>query len=100
MNQSPNDFNNPEKVREWYLGIHAVFKHIQQKNNWSKQKAWYKLKIELINAVGSKSFIPDDLDWVEGILIEEKRPTTQECLRVAQRYPLQTPLLDSLKKFI
>ena len=100
MNQSPNDFNNPEKVREWYLGIHAVFKHIQQKNNWSKQKAWDKLKIELINVVGSKSFIPDDLDWVEGILIEEIYPTTDECLRVAQRYPLKTPLLDSLKKFI
>ncbi|KGF89394.1 MULTISPECIES: hypothetical protein [Prochlorococcus] len=100
MNQFPKDFNNPEKVREWYLGIKAVFKHIQQKNNWFKQKAWDKLKIELINAVGSKSFIPDDLDWVEGILIKDIRPTTQECLRVAKRYPQKTPLLDSLKKFI
>jgi len=100
MKQSPNDFKNPEKVREWYLGIHVVFKHIQQKNKWSKQKAWDKLKIELINAVGPKTFIPDDLDWVEGILIEDIYPTTDECLRVAQRYPLKTPLLDSLKKFI
>ena len=100
MIQFRNDFNNPEKVREWYLGIHAVFKYIQQKNGWTKQKAWDKLKIELINAVGPKSFIPDDLDWVEDILIKDIMPTTQECLRVAQRYPLNTPLLDSFKKFI
>jgi len=100
MKQFPNDFNNPEKVREWYLGIHSVFKHIQQKNNWSKQEAWDKLKLELINTVGYKSFIPDDLDWVEGILIKDIIPTTEECLRVSQRYPLKTPLLDSLKKFI
>ena len=100
MNQSPNDFNNPEKVRAWYLGIHAVFKHIQKKNHWSKQKAWDKLKIELINEVGYENFIPDDLDWVKVILLEDKFPTTEECLRVAQRYSNKTPLLDALKKFI
>ena len=93
-------FNNPKKVRQWYLGIHEIFKHIQEKNNWSKQQAWYKLKIELLNAVGSKDFVPDDLDWVKDILLEDKFPTTEECLRVAQRYSNKTPLLDALKKFI
>ena len=100
MQFSSDNFNNPQKVRKWYLGIIAIFEHILKKNNWSKKKAWDKLKIELINGVGSKNFVPDDLDWVHGILVEDKKPTTQECLRVAQRYPNETPLLDALKKFI
>ena len=100
MSEISDDFNNPQKIRQWFLGIHVIFKHIQKKNNWSKQEAWDKLKIELINEVGYENFIPDDLDWVKGILLEDIFPTTEECSRVAQRYPNTTPLLDSLKKFI
>ena len=100
MNGVKGNFKNPQKIRQWYLGIHAIFKHIQKQNNWSKQEAWDKLKIELLNEVGYENFIQDDLDWVKGILIEDIFPTTEECLRVAQRYSNKTPLLDSLKKFI
>jgi len=100
MNLLSNDFDNPEKVRKWYLGVHAIFKHIRETNNWSKEYAWDKLKTELINSVGSRNFVPDDLDWVKDILLNDKQPSTEECLRVSQRYPNQTPLLDSLKKFI
>ena len=100
MSGVSNDFNNPEKIRQWYLGIHEIFKQIQKINNFSKQEAWDKLKTELINEVGYENFIPDDLDWVKDILLEDKFPTTEECLRVAQRYSNKTPLLDALKKFI
>ena len=54
----------------------------------------------MIISVGPKNFVPDDLDWVKGVLLDDKKPSTHECLRVAQRYPNQTPLLDSLKKLI
>ena len=101
MSEISDDFNNPQKIRQWFLGIHVIFKHIQKKNNWSKQEAWDELKIELIHEVGGVgNFSPDDLDWIKSLLIDDKLPTTQECLRVAQRYPNTTPLLDSLKKFI
>ena len=100
MNRVSDNFNNPQKIRQWYLGIHAIFKHIQKQNNWSKNEAWDKLKIELVNQVGYENFIPDDLDWVKNILLENRFPTTQECLRVAQRYSDKTPLLDALKKLI
>ena len=101
MNGFCDDFNNPAKVSKWYIGIHAIFKHIQKINNWSKQEAWDKLKIELIHEAGGVgNFSPNDLDWIKSLLIDDKLPTTQECLRVAQRYPNKTPLLDSLKKFI
>ena len=100
MNGLCDDFNNPAKVSKWYIGILAIFKHIQKKNNWSKEEAWDKLKIELVKQVGYENFIPDDLEWVKGILLEDIYPTTQECLRVAQRYPHTTPLLDALKKLI
>ena len=94
------DFNNPQKVKEWYLGIQVIFKYLQKKHNFNKKEAWEKLEIELINAVGYENFIPDDLDWVKFILLYDKYPTTEECLRVALRYPNKTPLLDSLKKFL
>ena len=100
MNRFSNDFNNPEKVREWYLGIRFIFEHIRKNNNWTQKEAWDNLKIKLINALGSKNLVPDDLDWVKGILLHGKEPKTDECLRVAQRYPNKTPLLDALKKFI
>ena len=100
MNLSSDNFNNPKKVREWYLGICLLFNHIRNKNKWSKQEAWDKLAIQLINTVGSENFIPDDLDWIKSILYHDKFPTTEECLRVAQRYPDETPLLDALKKLI
>ena len=82
------------------MGIHAIFKHIQIKNNWNKKQAWEELRIKLINEVWYEKFIPDDLEWVKGILYYDKFPTTHECLRVVQRYPNKTPLLDALKKFI
>ena len=100
MNFSADPFNNDKKCREWYLGIHSIFKHIQEKNNWNKYEAWNKLEIELINNVGSKNFIRDDLNWVKSILLDYINPTTEECLRVAKRYPNTTPLLDSLKNLI
>jgi len=85
INRYSYDFNNPRKIKEWYLKIHEVFNHIMIKNNWSKTEAWHKLKIELINTVGSKNFVPDDLDWIKGILLNDKEPTTEECLRVAKK---------------
>ena len=48
----------------------------------SKQEAWDKLKIELINEVGEKEFIPDDLEWVRWLLLHGKAPTKQEAIRV------------------
>ena len=93
-------FNNHKNVREWYLGIHRIFKHIQETKNWNKYEAWNKLKIELINTVGPKNYVRDDLDWVKSILLDDIKPTTEECLRVAKRYPNTTPLLDSLKNLI
>ena len=98
MSEISDDFNNPQKIRQWFLGIHVIFKHIQKKNNWSKQEAWDKLKIELINAVGEGDLIPDDLEWVRGLLLHGNKPTTEEAMRVAQRYPNSTPLIDALAK--
>ena len=96
MNQ--NLIENTEAVTKWYVGIQAIFKHIQICNNWSKQEAWDKLKIELINAVGEGDLIPDDLDWVRGLLLHGKKPTIEEAIRVSKRYPDTTPLIDSLAK--
>tara|TARA_B100001109_G_scaffold131899_1_gene107272 strand:- start:172 stop:483 length:312 start_codon:yes stop_codon:yes gene_type:complete len=93
-------FDNPKKVRKWFLGIHQIYSFIQEKNFWSKEQAWDKLKIELINNVGSNNLILDDLEWVKGILVDHIEPSTDECLRVSQRYPNQTPLLDALRKFV
>ena len=91
---------NAEQVRKWYLGVKTIFEHIQVRNNWSKQEAWNKLKIELINAVAEREFVPDDLEWVRGLLLHGKEPTTEEAVRVSRRYPDSTPLLDSLEKFV
>ena len=96
MNQ--NLIENTEAVTKWYVGIQTIFKHIQKCNNWSKQEAWDKLKIELINAVGEGDLIPDDLDWVRGLLLHGKKPTIEEAIRVSKRYPDTTPLIDSLAK--
>ncbi len=95
-----DNFNNPQKVRKWYVGIHSIFKYIQKKHNCNKKEAWDKLEIELINEVGYENFIPDDLDWVKDLLLYDKFPSTEECLRVAQRYPNKTPLLDALYKLV
>ena len=89
---------NTEQVRKWYAGIQTIFEHIQERNSWSKEEAWEKLKIELINAVGESDLIPDDLEWVRGLLINGIEPTTEEALRVSKRYPDSTPLIDSLGK--
>tara|TARA_Y100000813_G_scaffold159732_1_gene120026 strand:+ start:447 stop:746 length:300 start_codon:yes stop_codon:yes gene_type:complete len=93
-----NLIKNVEDVKKWYLGIQAIFKHVQLCNNWSKQEAWDKLKIELINAVGEEEFVPDDLEWVKGLLLNGREPTTEEALRVSKRYRDSTPLIDSLAK--
>ena len=100
MKRVSDDFNNPHKVKEWYLGIHVIFEHLQKRYKWNKQEDWDKLEIELINAVGHENFFPDDLDLVKGLLVYDRYPTTEECLRIAQRYPDKTPLLDSLRKLI
>ena len=89
---------NKEDVTKWYEGIQTIFKHLQVSNKWSKQEAWDKLKIELINAVGEGEFIPDDLEWVRGLLLYGKKPTTEEAMRVSKRYRNSTPLIDSLAK--
>ena len=96
MNQTL--LENTEAVIKWYEGIQTIFKHLQVSNNWSKQQAWDKLKIELINAVGEGELIPDDLEWVRGLLLHGKKPTTEEAIRVSKRYPDSTPLIDSLAK--
>ncbi len=89
---------NTEAVTQWYEGIQTIFQHLQVSNNWSKQEAWEKLKIELINSVGEEKLIPDDLEWVRGLLLHGKTPTTEEALRVSKRYRDSTPLIDSLAK--
>ena len=89
---------NREAVIKWYEGIQTIFKHLQVSNNWSKQQAWDKLKIELINAVGEGELIPDDLDWVKGLLLYGNTPTIEEAIRISKRYPDSTPLIDSLAK--
>ena len=88
---------NEQAVRMWYSGIQSIFKYIQLTNNWTKQQAWEKLRIELINAV-EDDLVPDDLDWVKSLLLDEREPTTEEALRVSQRYTESTPLIDALKK--
>ena len=96
MNQ--NLLENKEAVIKWYEGIQTIFKYLQVSNNWTQQEAWDKLKIELIKEVGEEEFIPDDLEWVRGLLLHGKRPTTQEAIRVSKRYRNSTPLIDSLAK--
>ena len=89
---------NKEAVIKWYTGIQTIFEHVQKSNKWSKQEAWDKLEIELINAVGEGELIPDDLEWVKGLLLQGQTPTTEEAIRVSKRYPDSTPLIDSLAK--
>ena len=96
MNQ--NLIENIEDVKKWYLGIQTIFDHIQLCNNWSKEEAWDKLKIELINSVGEGELIPDDLEWVKGLLIDGNEINIEEALRVSKRYPDSTPLLDALSR--
>ena len=96
MNQ--NLLENEEAVTKWYVGIQTIFKHLQEVNNWSKQEAWDKLELELIKSVGEGELIPDDLDWVKGLLLHGKITTTEEAIRVSQRYRNSTPLIDSLAK--
>ena len=96
MNQ--NLIENIEDVKKWYLGIQTIFEHIQLCNNWSKEEAWDKLRIELINSVGERNLIPDDLEWVKGLLIDGNEINIEEALRVSKRYPDSTPLLDALSR--
>ena len=96
MNQ--NLIENIEDVKKWYLGIQTIFDHIQLCNNWSKEEAWDKLRIELINSVGEGELIPDDLEWVKGLLLHGKKINVEEALRVSKRYPNSTPLIDSLSR--
>ena len=96
MNQ--NLLENEEAVIKWYVGIQTIFKHLQEFNNWSKQEAWDKLEIELIKSVGEGELIIDDLEWVKGLLLHGKITTTEEAIRVSQRYRNSTPLIDSLAK--
>ena len=96
MNQ--NLIENIEDVKKWYLGIQTIFEHIQLCNNWSKEEAWDKLKIELINSVGEGELIPDDLEWVKGLLMDGNEINIEEALRVSKRYPDSTPLLDALSR--
>ena len=96
MNQ--NLIENIEDVKKWYLGIQTIFEHIQLCNNWNKEEAWDKLRIELINSVGEGELIPDDLEWVKGLLIDGNEINIEEALRVSKRYPDSTPLLDALSR--
>ena len=91
-------FENVEQVRKWYLGVQLTFKQIQKQNNYSKKQAWEKLKIELFKSVSKEDFVQIDLEWVEGLLLHEKIPTTEEVSRFEKRYPNQTPLIDALAK--
>ena len=93
-----NLLEHEEAVIKWYVGIQTIFKHLQEVNNWSKKEAWDKLEIELIKAVGEGELITDDLEWVKGLLLHGKITTTEEALRVSQRYRNSTPLIDSLAK--
>jgi len=96
MNQ--NLIENIEDVKKWYLGIQTIFEHIQLRNNWSKEEAWEKLRIELIKSVGEGDLIPDDLEWVKGLLLYGEKINIEEALRVSKRYPNSTPLIDSLSR--
>jgi len=96
MNQ--NLIENIQDVKKWYLGIQTIFEHIQLRNNWSKEEAWEKLRIELIKSVGEGSLIPDDLEWVKGLLLDGEKINIEEALRVSKRYPNSTPLIDSLSR--
>ena len=96
MNQ--NLIENIEDVKKWYLGIQTIFEHIQLCNNWTKEEAWDKLRIELINSVGEGELIPDDLEWVKGLLMDGNEINIEEALRVSKRYPDSTPLLDALSR--
>ena len=96
MNQ--NSIENIQDVKKWYLGIQTIFEHIQLCNNWSKEEAWEKLRIELIKSVGEGDLIPDDLEWVKGLLLHGEKINIEEALRVSKRYPNSTPLIDSLSR--
>ena len=93
-----NLLENEKAVKKWYVGVQTIFKHLQEVNKWSKQEAWDKLEIELIKSVGEGELIPDDLEWVKGLLLHGKITTTEEAIRVSQRYRNSTPLIDSLAK--
>ena len=58
-----------------------------------REEAWDKLEIELIKSVGEGELIPDDLEWVKGLLLHGKIATTEEAIRVSQRYRNSTCLL-------
>ncbi len=92
--------NNDEKVSQWYFGVQKIFSQIQFRNNWTKQEAWEVLKQELVNSIDKKDFVPDDLEWVKDLLLHNKKPSTEEAMRVSKRYIDKTPLLDSLAKFV
>ena len=98
--QKQIEYKNKEQVKKWYKGIQAIFEHIQVTNKWTKEEAWDKLQVDLINSVEERDFVPDDLEWVRDLLVCGKKPTTEEALRVSQRYPDTTPLIDSLKKLV
>ena len=74
--QNQIESKNKDQVKKWYTGIQAIFEHIQVTNKWSKEEAWDKLKVELIDAVGARDLVPDDLEWVRGLLVYGKKPTT------------------------
>ena len=93
-----NLLENEKAVKKWYVGVQTIFKHLQEVNNWSRQEAWNNLEIELIKSVGEGELIPDDLEWVKGLLLHGKIITTEEAIRVSQRYRNSTPLIDSLAK--
>ena len=95
-----SNFNNNQKVIKWYEGIQTIFQNIQKRNKWSQQEAWSKLEIELRKSVSPEMFVPDDLEWVKDIILKQKIPTTDEAIRVSQRYTDSTPLLDALSKLL
>ena len=97
MNQNTLE-KNTEAVKKWYVGIQTIFEHVQTCNKWSKEEAWDRLTIELIKAVGEGELIPDDLEWVRGLLLHGNEPSVEEALRVSKRYPNSTPLIDALAK--
>ena len=89
---------NKEQVEKWYLGIQTIFQHVQKCNKWTKEEAWDKLENELVNGIDEGEFVPDDLEWVKDLLLNGKKPSIEEALRVSKRYPDTTPLIDSLAK--
>ena len=94
------DIDKELQVEKWYFGIKKIFLEMQQKNKWSKNQAWDILERELIKKVQSDQFVPDDLDWVRDIVLYDKKPSTDEALRVAIRYRDSSPLIDCLASFV